>query len=80
MGIGQQTQQLDSMGCVIRILPDNKTKQNILNDFCTSPPPERDKFYFQDITPIDVKKALKHIKSKTQGTDDISNHNAKQNY
>ena len=53
------------------IPPDNKTKQNILNDFSTSPPPKRDKFYFQGLLLLTWKSA-KSIKSKTQGTDDVS--------
>ncbi|KAJ4432609.1 hypothetical protein ANN_21232 [Periplaneta americana] len=49
---------------------NNTTKQDtVLPD---SAPPTRDKFYFTDVTPIDVMKAIRRIKTKAQGPDNIS--------
>ncbi|KAJ4438058.1 hypothetical protein ANN_13997 [Periplaneta americana] len=49
---------------------NNTTKQDtVLPD---SAPPTRDKSYFTDVTPIDVMKAIRRIKTKAQGPDNIS--------
>ncbi|KAJ4436980.1 hypothetical protein ANN_17112 [Periplaneta americana] len=78
IGLGRASEQADIPIPLDRLnehfvkdpsLNDTTKQDTVLPD---SVPPTRDKFYFTDVTPIDVMKAIRRIKTKAQGPDNIS--------
>ncbi|KAJ4449541.1 hypothetical protein ANN_00942 [Periplaneta americana] len=78
IGLGRASEQADIPIPLDRLnehfvkdpsLNDTTKQDTVLPD---SVPPTRDKFYFTDVTPIDVMKAIRRIKTKAQGPGNIS--------
>ena len=80
MGLGKTKNQVDKLPVPIDHLNDHFTrittsptdKDQTMNELRLKPPPDRQKFYFSYLTEFDVKKAIKRIKTKAQGTDRIN--------
>lgn len=83
MGIGQNKTPTDPLNIPLDVLnyhftsastshPDIDLKQQAIDELSTAPIPDREKFYFTNVTDLDVKIALQRIKTKAQGTDRIN--------
>ncbi|KAJ4431967.1 hypothetical protein ANN_20576 [Periplaneta americana] len=83
MGVGKKASEADVINIPLdklneyftsppTIRPEKQSKRNTINTLLANPPPSREKFFFSHITDSEVRRALKSIKSKAQGTDNIS--------